>query len=680
MKTNRPISLLIFSILLSFAVYGQTPRIITENTLNETQVRLIQDHGENARERIMKGMAQLARNWRETDGNEQDFSRFCIRNFISGKTLSDNFSRIDKRLTLLEGYQQKTDYYFRESAAFTDTPVLTADNFLYNIIPYSDHYRGGFAQFIQLNFPHYSFSEKQKNVANWSREQWAMAILGDYYEHRERTPESPFRQEADEFKNYMDNYFLRMDHISTADGRYLFPRGELLHSHRGLRDDIKEEYTQSKGYERQVITDKVIEHILCGTVPVLFLQDTNTRWNPFRDKLYVIENGKRKELKNYETEGVKRYAGFKAAFNNRAAEDADHEPGSTVITRTFESNSITLETIESLIREFLSDPVLSDIGRLIEKRLGRPLCPFDIWYSGFQEQSYYQAGTLDSIIRSRYPSPAVLQKDLPNILMNLGFPQDEAYFVGTRIFVRPVISGGYSNQPPLPGDTAFMTTMFGNKGLDYKSYRVVMHELGHCICGVYCTNGMDYFHLAGVPNNGITEGYAELFAYKNIEGLGLKPFSPEEKHKLLSLAAVWYLYEMAGQALTEIETWKWMYGHPDATPAETQEAILAISANVWNTYFSKTFGGCRNRHILSIYNHFITGDLYLHNYFLSNIIMYQLYDTYNGPQLAQGLKKISREGRTDTQRWIKNAVGNELSPAPLLRDAKSAIIYFSGKK
>lgn len=680
MKTGKRISMLVIIVCLFFSANAQTTRLISEKTLAEVQEFLIRKHGESERERIIKGTGQLARNWRESDGPEKNFILFCEQNFLSGRELSDNFARIDKRLTLSEGYQQKMDYYFREAGTYTDTPVLVSDAFLCGIIPSADHYRAGFAQFAQLNYPYYTPAEKEKYAGVWSREQWAMAILGGYYERREGGPDSPYRREAGSFKNYMDHYFLRMDHISTADGRYLFPEGQLLHSHRGLRDDIKEGYSRKDGFERQSLENKVIEHVLCGNVPLMFLQDTNTRWNPFRGKLYVVENGKQKEIKEYETEDVKRYAGFRAAVKDRMADDAVYGTGSTVISRTFEDGSVKLEEMEALIREFLSDPVLAEVGNLVQKRLGRRLQPFDIWYSGFQEQTVYPSSYLDSLTRSRYTSPMALQKDMPGILVRMGFPQEEADFVGSRITVRPVVSGGYSNQPPMPGDTTLMTTMFDQKGLDYKSYRVAMHELGHCVCGVYCTNGMDYFRLAGVPNNGITEGYAEMFAYKNLEGLGLYPFTAEEKQHLLSLAAVWYLFEMGGQALTEIEVWKWMYAHPEATPAEVKEAVLSVSGNVWNTYFSKLFGGVRDSHILSIYNHFITGDLYLHNYFLSNVVMYQLHDAYHGPGLAKGLRKISREGRTDTERWMKNAVGSELSLKPLFRDVKSATAYFSGKK
>jgi hypothetical protein len=280
---------------------------------------------------------------------------------------------------------------------------------------------------------------------------------------------------------------------------------------------------------------------------------------------------------------------------------------------------------------------------------------------------------LDSLTKSKYPTPLALQKDLPSILLKMGFPESEANYIGTHAIVRPVLAGGYSDQPAMRNDTALMTTVFNPEGLDFKAYRIAMHELGHVVCGVYTTKESDNFLLADVPTSGITEGIAEMLAFKNIEGLDLKQGSIEEQKQLLALASVWYLVDLGGQALTDIETWKWMYKHQNATPEELQAAVLNISAEIWNTYYSSVFGGIKDQHILSIYNHFITGSLYLYNYFLGDIIMFQLYDAYMPDNLAYGLKKACSEGQTLPEFWMKHAVGEPISIVPLMKTAKEAI-------
>ena len=291
-------------------------------------------------------------------------------------------------------------------------------------------------------------------------------------------------------------------------------------------------------------------------MPVAFLTDKNTRWNPYKNELYTIEGKKLKKNSEYTRENDLRYEGLKNLFLIEQAVDSAYGNGSTYISRTFEYANLTVDETEKLIMEILESPLAAEVSRLVEQRLKWKLQPFDVWYSGFQEQSYYSAGYLDSLTRARYPDPGSLEDNIKDILMKMGFPEEEAFTIGTSVDVHSVVSGGYSDQPPVQSGKALLTTMFGERGLDYKGYRVAMHELGHVVCGVYSTLNADNFLLAGVPTGGITEGFAEVFAYKNIEGLGLFPYPEQEKKHLLALATYWYLYEMGGNALTEIRTWK----------------------------------------------------------------------------------------------------------------------------
>ena len=500
-----------------------------------------------------------------------------------------------------------------------------------------------------------------------------MVRLGDLYSERNDPDFKPdAADEVKEFQHYMNEYFFRMDHICMPDGSYPFPEGLELHCHFGLRDNLKEEYTRPGGLARQELTGKLIDHILLGTVPVEFMQDTSTRWNPWSDRLFRMESGKPVQI-SYQTEGLKRYAGLLSEFKNKSSRDKLFQDGSTVIQRTFDNANLKAEEVETLIRTFLSDPVIASVGKLISDRLGRPLQPFDIWYSGFQSQSSFPADMLDSLTRSNYPTPYALQKDLPSILQRMGFPASDAGYIGTHAIVRPIVSGGYSDQPPMRGDTALMTTVFNPQGLDYKAFRISMHELGHVVCGVYTTSGIDHFILADVPTAGITEGMAEMLAFRNTQGLGLSQPDFGKQKDMLALATVWYLVDLGGQALTDIETWKWMYAHPDASPEDLREAVLMISSKIWNTYYASAFGGIKDQHILSIYNHFITGSLYLYNYFMGGVMMFQLYNAYMPGNLSGGLKNACREGNTLPELWMNHAVGEGISLDPLLIATRKAI-------
>jgi hypothetical protein len=620
----------------------------------------------------------VAENWLAVDGSEEEFTLFCIDNLLDNNEVVNDFTQISQNMVNLRGYTSKIRFGFTESERFTDVNELKADRYFRKSVPSVDLYTTKLAQFIQLNYPYFTLEEKRELGKEWSREKWAMVALGGDFSIR--NSDGFEREAADEsaaFQKYMQHYFLRMDHLLDKEGSTIFPKGSLLHSHRGLRDNTKEEYARTGGYQRQVITGVVIEHILQGTVPKLFLEDSTTFWNPYTNELYHIESDVR-SIVNSDPEGPVRYEGFRSMFLNRSSADILYPEGSTVITRNFENQNLQITEVEKIIRDFLSDPLIAETGKLIEERLGRPLEPFDIWYSGFQEQLQYSPDLLDSITMARYPDPASLQNGLPEILINMGFSEEEARFIGNNTSVRSVVSGGYTDSPSMEGEKAIMTTMFGADGLDYKSYRVAMHELGHVVCALFSLDEADNFLLAGVPSNGITEAMAELLAYKNIDGLGLKGSVDLEQQHLLALSALWYLVEMGGQALTDIETWKWIYANPDAGESEVQKAILSITGEIWNTYFSEVFNGSRDQHILSIYNHFITGSLYLYNYFLGNVIMYQLSDAYRGGDLATSLRLACREGNTLPELWMERAVGEGISTKALLVASKEAVKYFKG--
>jgi hypothetical protein len=669
---------LISLLLISGLCYGQEKDAVSSEEISKIKSELISRHGTETASRIEKGVSRLAQIWDLSDGNTDRFREFCIENFLSDDELKENLPRIAENLILTGGSLSVIRSKMNEPYAFTDVKELHADRFFRKTVPSYNPYTSELAYFLKLNFPEWSLDEKRQLNAGWSRDQWIMNAIGSYYPGREVVRNATLSSKQSEFRRYIDNYFFDMHRIMDAKGNYPFNEVTSLHCHRGLRDNIKEEYTKKGGFERQKLTGEVLTKVFTGEVPVDFLTDKNTRWNPYKNELYTIEGKKLKKISEYTREDDLRYEGLKNLFLIEQAVDSAYGNGSTYITRTFENANLTVDETEKLIIEILESPLAEEVSRLVEKRLKRKLHPFDVWYSGFQEQSYYSAGFLDSLTRARYPDPESLEDNIKDILMKMGFPEEEAVTIGTSVDVHSVVSGGYSNQPPVQGGKALLTTMFGERGLDYKGYRVAMHELGHVVCGVYSTINADNFLLAGVPTGGITEGFAEVLAYKNIEGLGLFPYSEQEKKHLLALATYWYLYEMGGNALTEIRTWKWMYNNPQATVNELKNAIIGISAGVWNSYFSENFGGSRDCSILSVYNHFISGDLYLFNYFIGGIVSYQLADAFGKDELAPGLKRSCLEGVTLPELWMQKSVGSGFSLTPLFNGVSSAVEYYSG--
>jgi hypothetical protein len=300
---------------------------INDKSVSKVQDELIAKTGGKSKERIIKGTTQLARNWRKGDGTNDDYIKFCLENYLPDSTLRSEFIRIQRNMEIQNGYLYKIRFWLNESESFTGVKEEKVDAYFRKSVPESDPYKEKLAFFIQLNFPFYTLEEKREKGNTWNREKWAMVRLGDLYSERKDTDFKPdAADEVKEFRKYIGKYFFRMDHISLADGTYPFTKPLTLHSHFGLRDNLKEEYTRPGGLSRQEITGKLIEHITAGTVPLDFIQDTSTRWNPWSNKLFRIENGKLAEVV-FKTEGTKRYAGLLAEFKNKSSADRLYSSG-----------------------------------------------------------------------------------------------------------------------------------------------------------------------------------------------------------------------------------------------------------------------------------------------------------------------------------------------------------------
>ena len=106
----------------------------------------------------------------------------------------------------------------------------------------------------------------------------------------------------------------------------------------------------------------------------------------------------------------------------------------------------------------LASSELSDLAALVRTRLGRPLEPFDIWYSGFKPRAAYPEEKLDTIVRARYPTVAAFQADLPRILAGLGFSAEKAKWLSDRIVVDPSRGSGHAMGAVRREDVAHLRT------------------------------------------------------------------------------------------------------------------------------------------------------------------------------------------------------------------------------
>ena len=127
-----------------------------------------------------------------------------------------------------------------------------------------------------------------------------------------------------------------------------------------------------------------------------------------------------------------------------------------------------------------------------------------------------------------------------------------------------------------------------------------------------------------------------------------------------------------GVGMVDMKVWKWLYAHPDADAAALKIAVISISKDVWNTYFSPVFG-TKDEPILAIYSHMISYPLYLPAYSYGQLIEFQLEEYLKGKNFANEIDRIYEQGRLTPQQWMEEAVGQKISAQPVLNAVDEAL-------
>ncbi|MEE4116233.1 MAG: hypothetical protein V2I37_08690 [Marinilabiliaceae bacterium] len=631
-------------------------------------------------DRISRGVKHLSELWFSSDGTAGDFSSFCEKYFIpSGPALEQAFNTLELQFEYIRGYSRELALQLDLPLVTHSRPVTEIDRLISASKPSSDYYASKLAFSIALNFPYYSYREKEEYGREWTREQWAMVRLGDMFRSRNNPS---FKSESvplpDELVDYTNLYILSMDHMLSPAMEVIFPEGTRLNCHNGLRDEVKGLYTRSNSLERQEMISRIVMHIIYQTIPLCMIGESEFFWEPVANRVFRKEGNEYIEIEA-EAESGRRYRNLHFRMKEEMARDNSLADGTTYLSRTFESRQLSEERIVALLESVVSSPMKKEVAEILKDRLGRDLKPFDIWYPGFQSQSDYDMDKLDALLREKYPTPLAFQDDIPDILRRIGFDNETADFLGSHVVVDPVPSGGHANGAQMKGASAHLRTRFEPYGLNYKGYRIGMHEIGHTIEQNISLYKTDYYFLKGIPSSPFTEAMADLIAYRDVLGLGLSSEYTKKDRELNALAAFWFVCEMGAEALHEIRVWHWFYENPDATAEELGRATIDLANEVWNEYFADIFG-ISDVPVFSIYNHFINGALYLHSYPLGNIVLMQLEEFFEGKNFAEEMVRVCAIGNLTPDQWMIEATGEAFSSEPMLRAVRKAIDNYEAKQ
>ncbi len=654
---------------------------------------LVAQYGEAQRSRLQRGLQQMSEFWRTEDGDAAAFEEFARANFAGDQaTLDTMFDRFELLLEKLDGHmyeitrelRNQTDldrgrvYPFDEIFAAYDPSAHVGDDFFANKLAFT----------VLLNFPMTTLEQRLAEGGKWTRRQWAEARLVERF--AKRIPAEAVQAvgtASAEAEQYIADYNIWMHHLVDAKGVRLFPPKLRLLTHWNLRDELKADYGDPQtGLAKQRLIQQVMERIVTQTIPEVVINNPNVDWNPITNDVkpaavkdselpapagMVVTNGPEPDT---------RYVRLKADFIAETKIDPYSPTAPTLMAQRFdEDRQIPEVRVTAMLEQIVFSPDAAQIGKIIQKRLGRPLEPFDIWYTGFRPRGAYTEAQLDEIVSKKYPTVDAYQKDIPNLLMKLGFTKERAEYLADHIIVDPARGSGHAAGASMRPEKAHLRTRVEQTGMNYKGFNIAVHEMGHNVEQVFSLNNVDHWLIEGVPNTAFTEAFAFVFQARDLELLGLSA-SDAKSDVLTALGNYWTVYEISGVALVDMAVWHWMYDHPDATPAALKEATIRISKDVWNKYYAPVFGK-KDVVILGIYSHMVNAFLYLPDYAIGHLISMQIEaQMKKAGNVGAEFERMATEGRVAPDIWMTHATGSVVNADALLDATRKALAEMGAEK
>ena len=347
---------------------------ITEQMVETTLARLGEANPEGLLPAAETGIRQTAGLWRTSDGDETDFMNFCLENYCTDEVAREAlYDKLSNAFENLFGTSNQLSVELKKPVHLEGGTLLPVDYILGNYDPSAhmmeDLFANKVAFICTLNFPNYTLAEKDSLGREWDRKQWAYARMGDLFTHR--TPaglNQEMSQALGNADNYIASYNIVMGNLLTEDGRRLFPEGMVLLSHWNLRDEIKSNYANvPDALEKQQMIHKVMEHIVCQTIPKCVINNPEYDWKPYSNTVY--KDGEPVEA---EPESDDRYEHLLATFRVEKKMDPYHLNMPTAIIRNFEgSMEIQAAEIENLFINLISSEQVKKVAAFIRQRLGR---------------------------------------------------------------------------------------------------------------------------------------------------------------------------------------------------------------------------------------------------------------------------------------------------------------------
>ena len=661
--------------------------MITTATIQSSIDAILEQYPQADSALVARGVEQVAALWVEEDGSEADFQDLVVSSYAADASARE--ALYNRLAYILEQCGQSADALnnmLQEPTTLVGKgEPLSVDWIISGYSPMShfaeDMFANKLAHICVLNFPYYSLEEKNSLGADWTRQQWAYARMGDVF--HTRVPGSAFAaysQVLSQAENYIAGYNIMMHCLRTEQGEQLWQEPMALLSHWNLRDELKSNYADvPNAHEKQEMIYQVMLRIIQQDIPDCVVNNADYLWAPYSNAVKAVNANSSANTHN----ALSRYQMILDIFHALQHVDAYRADAPTHVLRTFESDlEIPKEEIEALFVRLLESEEIKAVAAMIRERLGRELRPYDIWYDGFKSRSTIAEDVLTAQTQKRYPTASAFERDMPRMLMELGFAKDKAQAVASHIVVEGARGSGHARPCVGREQPARLRTRISDSGMDYKGYNIAVHEFGHNVEEVISLYDIDYYTLAGIPNTGFTEASAFLFQQRDMELLGDEVMRREAKGERREASEVydmiWGMYEIMGVSFVDMTMWEWLYANPEANASELRDAVLQIAGDIWNKYYALLLGE-EDCPLLGIYSHMVGYALYLPGYPIGQLVQYQLEEHFakcNTKQdFAREYTRIYQQGRLTPDAWMRGAVGEPMSVEPILKAVRGVVNF-----
>ena len=658
--------------------------MISDTTIKTSIAAIAEAYPDADSALIARGVKQVAALWNENDGSASDFQSLVSTSYAGSQ--EERLLLYNRLAYIIEQCAQSADQLnniLQEPTTLVGRgEPVSVDWIISGYSPMShfaeDMFANKIAHICVLNFPHYSFEEKNRLGHQWTRQEWAYARLGDMF--HTRVPGkvmAAYSQTLSQAENYIAGYNIMMHCLRNEQGETLWQEPMALLSHWNLRDELKSNYAAvARASEKQEMIYQIMLRIIRQEIPECVINNDKLLWYPTSNFVAGNPDSDIQLKVDVSREPDTRYQQIINIFHALQAIDTYRADAPSHVQRTFDEDlQISFEEIESLFTQLIESEEIKQVAALIRERLGRDLRPYDIWYDGFKSRSNISEDILTAQTQQRYPNAKAFEKDMPRMLMELGFSQKKAQEVASHIVVEAARGSGHARPCIGRCQPARLRTRVGERGMDYKGYNIAVHEFGHNVEEVLSLYDIDYYMLAGIPNTGFTEASAFLFQQRDLQLLGKKAGGDEANGEVL-FDMIWGMYEIMGVSLVDMHMWQWLYAHPDASAAELREAVVEIAAEIWNKYYAPVLGE-EGSPLLAIYSHMVGYALYLPAYPIGNMVQYQLDEHLakceTQEQWAKEYIRIYQQGCLTPDAWMRGAVGKPMSVEPILRAVREEL-------